>query len=183
MCRPTIMGGLGFRSLNFNLALLAKQGWRLLTQPNTILSRVLKAKYFPHCSFWEASKGSRPSLTWRSLLATKEILREGCGVQNEEDAQDGTQFIWTQGSKGLFLVKSAYELVTELEARTEASTSGSYPQLTEGVVDFWHQLWNIPIPPRVCLQAWRVLLRSSTHDGKFGNTTSRDRSSLCFMWS
>ncbi|KAL0357982.1 UNVERIFIED_CONTAM: putative mitochondrial protein [Sesamum calycinum] len=131
LIKPTRMGGLGFRSLkNFNLALLVKQGWRLLTQPNTMLSRVLKAKYFPHCSFWEASKGSRPSLTWRSLLATKEILREGCGVQNEEDAQDGTQFIWKQGSKGLFSVKSAYELVTELEARTEASTSGSYPRLT-----------------------------------------------------
>ncbi|KAL0336264.1 UNVERIFIED_CONTAM: putative mitochondrial protein [Sesamum radiatum] len=126
LIKPTRMGGLGFRSLkNFNLALVVKQGWRLLTQPNTMLSRVLKAKYFPHCSFWEALKGSRPSLTWRSLLATKEILREGCGVQNEEDAQD------------------------------EASTSGSYPRLTEGGAEIWHQLWNIPVPPCVRLQAWR----------------------------
>ncbi|KAL0428197.1 UNVERIFIED_CONTAM: hypothetical protein Slati_2994500 [Sesamum latifolium] len=29
-------------------------------------------------SFWEASKGSRPSLTWRSVLDAREILRAGC---------------------------------------------------------------------------------------------------------
>lgn len=46
--------GMGFRNLNlFNIALLAKQGWRLLTTPNTLTARVLKAKYFPHSNFME----------------------------------------------------------------------------------------------------------------------------------
>ncbi|KAL0438905.1 UNVERIFIED_CONTAM: hypothetical protein Slati_2373500 [Sesamum latifolium] len=74
------MEGLGFRSLKaFNLALLAKQGWHLPSQPHMFSSQVLKARYFPQCSFWEASVGSRPSLTWRSVLDSREVLRAGWG--------------------------------------------------------------------------------------------------------
>ena len=44
-------GGLGFRDLHeFNLALLAKQLWRLLTRPNLLVSRIMKAKYFKGAS-------------------------------------------------------------------------------------------------------------------------------------
>ncbi|KAG5561218.1 hypothetical protein RHGRI_004294 [Rhododendron griersonianum] len=48
-------GGLGFRDLRcFNLALLAKQGWRLLIGGDSLLRRILKAKYYPRCSFMKA---------------------------------------------------------------------------------------------------------------------------------
>jgi hypothetical protein len=48
--------------------LLAKQCWRLLQQPNTLMARIFKAKYFPHSSFMESSLGSRPSFAWRSIF-------------------------------------------------------------------------------------------------------------------
>ena len=39
--------GLGFRNIwDFNLAMLEKEGWKLLTNPNSLVARLLKAKYF-----------------------------------------------------------------------------------------------------------------------------------------
>jgi hypothetical protein len=61
----------------FNLALLAKQGWRLLQNPDTLLHRVLKAKYFPDCSFLDAHIPSHSSFTWRSLAQARHIIRLG----------------------------------------------------------------------------------------------------------
>ncbi|KAA3466264.1 LINE-1 reverse transcriptase isogeny [Gossypium australe] len=56
LCDLKENGGLGFRNLaNFNVALLGKQGWRLTTTPNTLLAKVLKAKYYPNLDFYKQS--------------------------------------------------------------------------------------------------------------------------------
>ena len=61
-CFPKAEGGLGFKKLKeFNLALLAKQGWQLQHRHDTLMYRVLKAKCFSHCEFSQASLGSNPS--------------------------------------------------------------------------------------------------------------------------
>ena len=73
LCEPKERGGMGFKRLQqFNLALLAKQGWRLQTCQNSVLYRVLKAKYFPSCYF-----GNNPSYTWCSILVAKPIVEKG----------------------------------------------------------------------------------------------------------
>jgi hypothetical protein len=47
------VGGMGFRDLVlFNQSMLERQGWRLLTEPNSLCARVL----FPHTDFWHAPK-------------------------------------------------------------------------------------------------------------------------------
>ncbi|KAG7557763.1 Zinc knuckle CX2CX4HX4C [Arabidopsis suecica] len=71
-------GGMGFRDLSkFNIALLAKQSWRILKEPKSLLSRVLKAKYFAKTSLMEAKLGHRPSHAWRSIHQGTQLLSQG----------------------------------------------------------------------------------------------------------
>ncbi|CAL1413727.1 unnamed protein product [Linum trigynum] len=77
-CAAKSEGGLGFRSFkDFNMALLAKQAWRLLTSPESLWSRLLKGLYFPISDFLQAKKGSRPSRIWASLWEAKKVINLG----------------------------------------------------------------------------------------------------------
>ncbi|KAL1165147.1 hypothetical protein V6Z11_A06G112300 [Gossypium hirsutum] len=77
-CKLKEDGGLGFRSLaKFNVAILAKQGWRLISNPDSLMGRVLKAKYYPNSDFLNSSLKAGASYTWRSIRAAKKILQDG----------------------------------------------------------------------------------------------------------
>ncbi|KAL6183929.1 hypothetical protein ACLB2K_045339 [Fragaria x ananassa] len=94
LCKPKSEGGMGFRNLiYFNRALLAKQGWRILSRPEALVTRLLRAKYFPQSNFMQASLGSDPSFVWRSLLVGRdEVLKRGMRYR----VGDGTKIgIWT----------------------------------------------------------------------------------------
>lgn len=78
MCLSKNKGGMGFCDMEvFNLTLLARQGWRLINDNNSLLSRMLKARYFPRSDFIGAKIGFQPSYAWRSLLRGREILAAG----------------------------------------------------------------------------------------------------------
>ena len=69
---------MGFRNLQpFNLALLAKQGWQILSNPNSLMARVYKAKCFPYDDILNAKLGSNPSYAWRSIFNSLEVIRKG----------------------------------------------------------------------------------------------------------
>ena len=76
--RANERGGLGFKDLEwFNLTLLAKQGWRIIQNPDSLALKILKEKYFPHASFLNTHLGRQPSFIWRSFWNARCLLEEG----------------------------------------------------------------------------------------------------------
>ena len=50
---------------------------RECSETHSLFYRVYKSRYFPECSFMDAVLGSNPSYVWRSLLAARDVLKEG----------------------------------------------------------------------------------------------------------
>ena len=69
---------MGFRDLHlFNLAMLARQGCRLLTNPESLCARVLRAKYSPDGELFKVQEGPGISYSWRSIVRCVQALKEG----------------------------------------------------------------------------------------------------------
>lgn len=69
---------MGFRDFEcFNDDLLGKQCWRILKNPNLLVSRILQAKYFKNGSFLEVELGRCPSFLWCSIWQAKSLLCAG----------------------------------------------------------------------------------------------------------
>lgn len=82
LCKPKNQGDMGFRHLfAFNLAMLAKQAWRILQNSLSLISRLYKAIYFPYRSFWKVEVRSHISYSWRSILAARDVLQGGIKCQ------------------------------------------------------------------------------------------------------
>lgn len=78
LTEPKCKGGMGFRDLrSFNLAMLGKKGWRLISRPDSLCARVLKGRYFHDTEFMRATRKKHASRTWRAILASREALDHG----------------------------------------------------------------------------------------------------------
>jgi hypothetical protein len=82
-------GGLRFHDLElFNLA-LAKKGWRLLSNLDTLVAKNFWEKYYPQGTFLEANLGRKPSYAWKSILKAKDLLKEGLPWRVVMESQSG----------------------------------------------------------------------------------------------
>ncbi|XP_020158424.1 uncharacterized mitochondrial protein AtMg00310-like [Aegilops tauschii subsp. strangulata] len=71
-------GGLGFRDFRlFNQALLARQAWRLLTNPASLCAQVLKARYYPEGRLEDTVFSGNASPTWQGIQHGLELLKNG----------------------------------------------------------------------------------------------------------
>jgi hypothetical protein len=55
MAHPKELGGMGFCNLHlFNMFMVAKQGWKFMMHPDSLVAKIYKAKYFPNSSLFES---------------------------------------------------------------------------------------------------------------------------------
>lgn len=95
MCFSKDNGGMEFWDIKiFNMALLAKQRWRLLQESNPLVAKIYQENYFKNSQILEVRLGHSPSHIWTSIWSVMELLREGLlwrvAVGNEKVSKSGT---------------------------------------------------------------------------------------------
>lgn len=69
---------MGFRDhYDFNIALLAKPGCSLMTQPSCLMARVMKVRYFAKGNFLASKLRGMPGMIWRNIWKVKRTLLKG----------------------------------------------------------------------------------------------------------
>jgi hypothetical protein len=76
---PKSQGGFGFCDFQaFNRAMIAEQNWNIIQNPNSLVSRIFKARYFSHCSLLESNLGFNSSHVLRSTWNDRHIIWRNC---------------------------------------------------------------------------------------------------------
>ncbi|KAL0009468.1 hypothetical protein SO802_010970 [Lithocarpus litseifolius] len=131
-------GGMGFRDLRaFNLAMLAKQGWRMIQGNDSLLHKCFKARYFPRSSFIDAKESPGCSHIWRSLVAALPILKVG--------------YCWRVGNGSS--IQSAYKVARRIQGEDRAESL-----VSSASTKIWHVLWNLKIPNKIKVFGWRACI-------------------------
>ncbi|MCI06094.1 putative ribonuclease H protein, partial [Trifolium medium] len=150
------------------MAMLAKQGWNIMIKPESLVARMLKARYFPNTSFLDSHLGHNPSYSWRSIWSSRHILATGCrwrigdGTKGNNwdagkinaifpsnvaknifavplfDIQGPDVLIWKGDMNGLYSVKSGYNMVMNMKQGTDDNNGGHD----------WFCVWNAHVPPK-----------------------------------
>jgi ribonuclease HI len=114
------------------MALLAKQGWRIIQNPDSLVGRIYKEKYFRHSTFLDSDIGSNPSYAWRSIWSAKPLLQKGLVWR----VGDGKQIkIWKDKwipTPTSYMIQSPHR-VLDLEARVSS------------LINMDTNWWNIPL--------------------------------------
>lgn len=77
-------GDLGFRCFkSMNIAMLMKQLWRILKNPNLLISKIFKQKYFRNIDFFEIRQ--KPQDTFVSICRVFEIFKSGLELSSENE--------------------------------------------------------------------------------------------------
>ncbi|KAG8491289.1 hypothetical protein CXB51_014550 [Gossypium anomalum] len=186
VCLPKGMRGLSFRDLRlFNLALLGRQVWRLLTFKDTLCYRVLSSKYFLNGDLFHPKKVDKPSYTWSSIFTAAKALESGFGWQVEDGniikiCDHNWGFKGLNGESLCFVASTIPERkVCDLWINNSPSWNkdrvrygfiipmastlkSAYLWLLLKQVGFgphrffWKTIWKLKTLPKICVCAWRL---------------------------
>ncbi|XP_063945891.1 uncharacterized protein LOC108212308 [Daucus carota subsp. sativus] len=172
-------GGMGFRDLkSFNLALLAKQGWRLLGRdilltgirwqvgngrsinfwcdrwiPNNqgFFVRDAKGPFNVNSSVADFISSGKWNLSKLKECVSDQSVSEISAIPiSRTNAND--RLVWHFDYKGNYTVKSGYYVALSLkDSSTQHASSSSNPSKS-----FWKLLWSISAPPKLKHFLWRI---------------------------
>ncbi|XP_058768667.1 uncharacterized protein LOC131642444 [Vicia villosa] len=158
------------------MAMVAKQGWFIMSQPQALVSRIFKARYFPRTSFFDAKLGFNPSYVWRSMWKATEVLTLGCRwsigdgskikVMEEpwlrgirEGCLSGPQkqvplvvevkenrLLWKEEQNGCYTVRSRHRIWRNAKKISFNLNTN----------ENWNNIWNIKAPARAKHLLWRI---------------------------
>lgn len=75
MQKGKLLGGLGFRCFDsLNAGMLMKQKWRVDINPDLLISRSLKQKYFRNTSLLDTKVKQRDSYVWKGIMEVMDIF-------------------------------------------------------------------------------------------------------------
>ncbi|XVE99405.1 hypothetical protein REPUB_Repub03eG0195400 [Reevesia pubescens] len=81
ICLPKERGGLNVRDIRkTNLAYLAKLGWKIINDSDSLWVELLEKKYLKAEDFLSVKQKSIYSYTWRSILKGRDVLLKGLGM-------------------------------------------------------------------------------------------------------
>ncbi|KAA3473632.1 reverse transcriptase [Gossypium australe] len=129
MCRSKEEGGMGFRNMaKFNISLLAKQGWRIMNNTESLVEKFMKAKYFPDEQFLNSRLGNSSSYTWKSIWATKDVLRKG--------------LIWRVGIGNNISVNCDAWIPNGVNFRLSSEVESMHDQFVSTLIDDNERIWK-----------------------------------------
>lgn len=68
---------MGSKTWNGLIKPCSKKGWKLLSQPDSLVARFIKSRYFPYSDFLTTVVGSKPSFAWKSIIFGRDLLQKG----------------------------------------------------------------------------------------------------------
>ncbi|XP_060969941.1 uncharacterized mitochondrial protein AtMg00310-like [Cannabis sativa] len=151
MAKPKLEGGMGFQHLHyFNIAMLAKQDWRLLCKPDSLVGQIFKAKYFPTSDYLSVDLGNNPSFVWRSVWAAQSVVR--LGVVRIIGNGETTRILSTP-----WMSDTENRLVTSTHPALLHNTKNKPQHSSADNSGFWRKMWHLKIPPKVKNLLWRAI--------------------------
>ncbi|KAH9670994.1 hypothetical protein KPL70_017175 [Citrus sinensis] len=173
-------GGMGLRDFsNFNQALVAKQGWRILQFPDSLVTKILQARWrvgngqsiLIHKENWPprpltfkpVSKPNLPADALAVELISEEHSSNEWLIHRHFFKMDAEaivkiplprrpmkdEIIWHYDRKCKYTVKSGYQIALSLKFLASLTSSAA-------AQNQWNIIWLLTLPEKIRISAWRA---------------------------